>query len=182
MPTGVYKRKPVPLEIKLQRQKEHKEYLKKWYAENKIRRIKAASDWYYNHKEYKLEYLKARRPRDNKLKRLRYQIPEKREKILSRDSLYRHTRFMAVREWAKKEIKRTHDIYMNYQEETNSIAKKKWQIWTAADLKYLYDNYQDKTIFQLAQTLGRTWAAVSRKMNLLGLKKVEWRLPELLKR
>jgi hypothetical protein len=181
MPSGFYIRKPVPESLKLERIKKYKLYRKDWYQRNKERRITAAKNWYLENRDYKLAYLK--RPEVRKIayaQRKAYRKdPVKAEKIRDRDSLWRHNYLKENKDIAVKEIKRTHEIYMDNQEQALQVANNHRQLWTAESLKYLYDNYQSKTILEMAKHLGRSWAAVSRRLNIENLHILEQRIKRL---
>ena len=181
MPSGFYKRKPVPESLKLERIKKYKIYRQNWYKQNKERRIKAAKDWYIENKDYKLAYLK--RPEVRQVvyaQRKAYRKDlVKGERIRDRESLWRHNYMKKNKGIKDKEQKRTHEIYMDNQEQALQVANNHRQMWTAESLKYLYNNYQSKTILEMAKYLGRSWAAVSRRLNIEGLHILEQRIKSL---
>lgn len=71
----------------------------------------------------------------------------------------------------KKELDQIRRLKGNAKsiEECNKDLYHKW--WTTAEERFLIDNYQIMSIKEISVALGRTYMAVERKRNKLGLKK-----------
>ena len=153
--------------------KNSKKYDKERYQKNKERVIEKSKKYYLEHREHILEYLKARRKRDYKLASIRRR--KNPEKYRNYESLWAHKNRKRVAEKRREEQSLK---YQKNQEATPSTLK--CRVWKKEEIDYLRDNYKTKTILEMAQVLGRTWAATSKKLNQKRFIKLERRIDNLI--
>lgn len=86
---------------------------------------------------------------------------------------YREKNKEFVREWATKNKEKVNN--RRRQRNTDSIERAIYsnEKWTEEETTYLIENYQKMKIYEIADTLGRSYSSVERKRNKLKLRKRE---------
>lgn len=110
------------------------------------------------YQEYQREYVKRNQ---EKIKEM-----SKRWRDNNREKINEYHRQEYVLEYERKRKKKANQE--SFEECDKDLYR---QRWTKAETDYLVENYQNKTIPELAKEMGRTIIAIERKRNKLGLRK-----------
>ena len=114
------------------------------------------------------------RKKRHKMSQRRYALNNP-EKVKETSRRYREEHYEEIRaRWKSPEyLKKNRDWKKKLNDNTFiECDKEKWhKLWTDDEVDFLISNYQNMSIPEIAKELGRTYIAVERKRNKLGLQK-----------
>lgn len=122
------------------------------------------------------EYFKKNPAWNKGLKYGKYKESSNKRFRRSKEYYLRELEVNAKRSRLKKEIYLNDDrrgcireLHNSYQKQTGKGRAPKE--WTPEEVKYIRDNYPEKTFMEIALFLGRSWSSISHKCERLGLSK-----------
>lgn len=154
----------------------NKNYHKDYYILHKEESKKRAKEWYKLNKEKVLKRHHENLDILRIYKRKRYK--DKREMLLNKVALYRNKNKSKYKEADRERHK---EFYYNIAKVEAPKTIKHYTLWSNDEKNYLYDNFKDMTILELAKRLGRTYGATERMIRKLGLVKLKSRIKLLIK-